>query len=393
MHVHLLTNLFPPDVLGGYELLARDVRGALQERGHRVDVLTSGDGSEQEGVNRSLLLSRAFGSEPGRDRARHLLAAAWNRRATSVALSRSGRPDAVLVMSLRRLGLEPLRVYGEAGVPSVLTVNDDWPVAFVPQSSGLGAALERGAWARHTWRGVGPSRVVYLSDSIRQLVLDAGAPLPAGRVQAQGVPLSLFAPRAFRPLPASPSLLFAGRVHPSKAPEMALDAVHALRVHHGIEATLTVAGAPCSVSYRDELRSRCETLGIERQVRWLGQVDRQALPDVYRAADVFLFPSAFAGEGQGLTYMEAMACGVPVVAYPQGGARDVLGDGRACELVERGDGEAFAAAIVRLARDEARTRSRVEAGQALVQQTSLDRYVDVLERELLEQAALARHAS
>lgn len=383
MYVHVLTNLFPPDVLGGYELLARDVVDGLQERGHRVEVLTTGPDRAEAGVARVLRLARSFGAEPRRDRLRHLAAAAWNRRALRAHLERRGRPDAVLAMSLRRLGIEPLRVYREERIGAVLTVNDDWPVAYVPASSGLAALLDRGRWARHAWDGVGPERVVYLSEAIRRHVLGAGAPLPAGRVQPQGVPLGLFTPRPFRPIPAAPTLLYVGRLHPSKAPEVPLDALASLR-RRGVEARLVMAGAAVDDSYRDALLSRSETLGLGGRVTWPGHVRREELPELYRQADVFLFPCAFEGEGQGLTYMEAMASGTPVVAYPRGGARELLERGGVAELARTCDGDGFADAIEALRGDEARARAQAEAARGLVERTSLGAYVEALERELQE---------
>jgi len=385
MYVHVLTNLFPPDVLGGYELLAGDVVRGLQERGHRVDVLTTGEDRRQPGVSRVLRLARPFGSEPRRDRLRHLAAAAWNRGALGAHLARRGRPDAVLAMSLRRLGVEPLRVYQEAGVGSVLTVNDDWPVAYVPAGDGPSAWLDGRRWSRHTWNNVAIDRVVYLSEAIRRHVLEAGAPLPPGLIQPQGVPLDLFQARPFRPVPASPSLLFVGRLHPSKAPEAALDAVAALR-RRGVESHLTVAGGAFCESYGNELRSRAETLGISGQVTWLGHVDRGVLPELYRATDVFLFPSAFEGEGQGLTYMEAMACGALVAAYPRGGARELLEREGVASLARTGDGEGFAEAIRVLQTDETRARAQAEAATRMVREVSLGAYVEALERQLQEVA-------
>ncbi len=59
------------------------------------------------------------------------------------------------------------------------------------------------------------------------------------------------------------------------------------------------------------------------QVRWLGILDREALAQVYAAADVFVFPSR--SETFGLVMLEAMACGTPVAAFPVEGPMEVLG--------------------------------------------------------------------
>ena len=79
MRIAVVTNLFPPDVSGGYELLAQDVTNALRARNHEVDVLCSGEdsvaASTGDGVYRILSHARAFGSVGRRDRVRHVLAA------------------------------------------------------------------------------------------------------------------------------------------------------------------------------------------------------------------------------------------------------------------------------------------------------------------------------
>jgi hypothetical protein len=61
MRVAVVSNLYPPDVIGGYELLARDVVEGLRARGHEVDLLTSGSPAGPEpGVHRMLTLTRTF---------------------------------------------------------------------------------------------------------------------------------------------------------------------------------------------------------------------------------------------------------------------------------------------------------------------------------------------
>ncbi|HEY2482901.1 MAG TPA: glycosyltransferase family 4 protein [Caulobacteraceae bacterium] len=65
--------------------------------------------------------------------------------------------------------------------------------------------------------------------------------------------------------------------------------------------------------------------GVGDQVRFLGHVTRETLPDLYRAAQLFLLPST--GEGFGIAFLEAMACGTPAVGLARGGAMDALCDG------------------------------------------------------------------
>lgn len=84
-------------------------------------------------------------------------------------------------------------------------------------------------------------------------------------------------------------------------------------------------------------RERLETLVAEQRVadlvRFLGYVKDDDLPDLYRSADLFALPST--GEGFGIVYLEAMACGTPSLGLDVGGAKEALGSyGRAVPEAE-----------------------------------------------------------
>jgi glycosyltransferase involved in cell wall biosynthesis len=144
-----------------------------------------------------------------------------------------------------------------------------------------------------------------------------------------------------------------------------------------------MAGAAHEPAYQRSLEARAARLGVADRVEWLGHVDRASLPDLYREADALLFATKLEHEGQGLTYLEAMACGLPVVAHPTGGAREFLDRHAAVERVGALGGDAFAGAVERLARDPERQRALVEAGLDVVRRHgSLDTYVTELESEM-----------
>jgi len=88
-------------------------------------------------------------------------------------------------------------------------------------------------------------------------------------------------------------------------------------------------------------------------VHWLGVLPRQELAQVYGAADVFVFPSR--SETFGLVMLEAMACGVPVAAYPVDGPLQVLGDSGA-GVMREDLGEAWHEAL-KIPRHHARDRA------------------------------------
>jgi glycogen synthase len=386
----LVSNLYPPDVLGGYELLARDVTEGLVARGHHVTVLTSGGGDTRGGVHRTLRLARNFDAPAGRDRLRHRWIANDNERAVKRLLQAEPRPDAALVMSLRRLGPAPLRALARAHVPAVVTVNDDWPVAHAeaPAPRGFspralaGWLLDRLPGTAHTFRGVPIRNVLYLSGAIRNEVRAANVPFPVGAVRAQGVDTRLFCPRpgvTFEPK----TVLFVGRLHPSKAPDVAIDAIAALRAR-GHELRLTLAGAPVTEAYGDELRARAVEKGVADRVTFLGAIDRRSLPDLYRRAEIALFLTRWEGEAQGLVPLEAMGCGALVVSFVRGGAREFLGEDRATIEAATLDGEGLADAMVRALEEPGlRDATLARAMHLLRDRGSLDGYLDALESALL----------
>jgi glycosyltransferase involved in cell wall biosynthesis len=114
----------------------------------------------------------------------------------------------------------------------------------------------------------------------------------------------------------------------------------------GLDARLVVVGHGPG---RPHVEAALEPLGD--RVMMLGHVDRADLPAIYSAADVFAFPGL--DEPIGMVYLEAQACGLPVVAFDNAGVSEVVATGVTGLLVAPGDVGALADALVRLARDRA----------------------------------------
>lgn len=91
------------------------------------------------------------------------------------------------------------------------------------------------------------------------------------------------------------------------------------------------------------VRKLISTLGLEKNVVLTGRVPTEELVDYYRLADLFIMPSK--GEGFGIVYLEALACGKPVIAGNQDGSRDPLLDGRLGYLIDPDDLLAIANSI------------------------------------------------
>ena len=101
---------------------------------------------------------------------------------------------------------------------------------------------------------------------------------------------------------------------------------------------------------RDPAQREATRLGIQRDVRFAGRVDDVA--DVLRGGDLFLLPSET--ESFGLAALEAMACGVPVIASRTGGIPEVVTEGESGFLAPVGDVETMTARAIEVLRDPER---------------------------------------
>jgi len=97
------------------------------------------------------------------------------------------------------------------------------------------------------------------------------------------------------------------------------------------------AASPVYPDYDDYIRR----LGLEKHVRWIGYVDEEDKPVLYRNAETFVFPSRY--EGFGLPPLEALACGTPVVTTNSSSLPEVVGD--AAFAVDADDARDMAGAI------------------------------------------------
>lgn len=129
------------------------------------------------------------------------------------------------------------------------------------------------------------------------------------------------------------------------------------RVRQAMPAVLVMVGdGPDRVHAEDEARVH----GLEQDTHFLGKLD--AVAPLLANADLFLLPSE--SESFGLSALEALACGVPVVASNVGGLPEVVRDGVTGALRPAGDVEGMAAAATAILGDDARWRAMSDAAAA-----------------------------
>jgi D-inositol-3-phosphate glycosyltransferase len=228
-------------------------------------------------------------------------------------------------------------------------------VPFVSTFHTLAKVKAEGGDHEPAWRERAEQEIIGCADAIcvscpeeeQQFLRLYGA--PAGRLDivSPAVEHAFFAPgdrcgaRQALGLPAdAPVLLFVGRIQPLKGPDVAVRSLAELGRR---DALLVVVGG---ASGRDgdealaDLRRQATDLGVIDQIRFVAPQPHHILSTYYRAADVVLVPSR--SESFGLVALEAMACGIPVVASAVGGLQSLVDHGETGFLVADRDPREFA---------------------------------------------------
>jgi glycosyltransferase involved in cell wall biosynthesis len=150
---------------------------------------------------------------------------------------------------------------------------------------------------------------------------------------------------------------YLGTLEPRKNLDLLLEAFATWQsVADDRDVCLVVAGG--KGWYYDTIFAKVAEMGIERSVVFPGFVPDEELPDWYRAAELFIYPSRF--EGFGMPVLEAMACGTPVMCSAAPGVAEVAGD--AAIQVPADDIAAWVAAMDDLARQPEQRAALAAAG-------------------------------
>lgn len=376
----IVSNLYPPYVLGGYEILCHQVCRRLATRGWDIRVLTTNHGGVEPnevdgiGVDRELQLFLPFDQAPKIDRRHRNAVTSQNREITKQWLS-DFQPSLVFVWSLLRATLGPVRAAMDARLPIAWTINDANLESYAPASWNRPhrAFEDRFLYPDATLRGISLSRSTAISDVVRQdLEGKLGYPVPA-KVIHQGVPTEEL---PTKPSPSSAHapfrLLYAGQLHDYKG---VMDAVYAAN-SLADRVVLRVAGAGDS-EFEQKLKAAAGP-----SIEFLGKLDRTALVAQYQWADALIFPSVWR-EPFGLTHLEAMACGTPVISTANGGQGEFLVHERNSLIVPPSAPEAIKAAVQRLIDSaDLRLDLATEGIRLTRHEYSIDRYVDDLSKWL-----------
>ncbi len=413
MRLLVVSDLYPPASLGGYEIAASDVTQALRERGHDVWVLTTDAGASkaaptEQRVARALRSRR--GTTPSalglpREGGRQL----HDRRAANRLLVEA-RPDAVFQWNVGGISHRALARLMNGPVPNVVYVFGDWPLRK------FRAPHDLDPWAsifvprpEPRWRGTARSALAALAplsgvsahaEVLRFDHFEFGSRFmmdlfhQGGLVAARSERLIYYGlfgdyaraaaePAVRRDAPTR-RLLFVGRLWEAKGPHTIIEALGLLHQRGEHDFALTIAGPEEHPDYAATLRRRCNELGVTAQVRWAGAVPRDALLALYRRHDAIVFPSVY-DEPFGIVQLEAMAAGCAVVGTGTGGSAEILEPELNALVFQAGDPADLARQVARLAAEPSLAERLREAGKRTVRERFLGgRMVNEIEAHLAE---------
>jgi glycogen synthase len=394
-----ILNLYPPYIVGGNEMLAREVIEALRSRGHTVHVITGrGRNLPQDGFTHGVLdldLDRKeetfLGGKPPTpaDVFRWHL---YNHR-SYLAVRRVLRvvsPDLIVVWNLYMASMAPLIAARRTGIPLVIHTADKWLFYGLKDVTPL-------VWPTLKWKqGVvqlarliiqpllyhfaRPEPIITISDFIRRVYVEAG--FNAEKIEAihLGVPMELFSPNGrLRSSQGPVRFLYVGALWEGKGPQVALQALGQLLQKLDLPPThldIYGQGTPSFLAYLQEVARQN---GVDGHATIHGFIEREQLASVYQNHDVLLFPSLW-DEPFAAVPVEAMACGMAVIATTAGGTPEAINPEHTGLLVPPNDPQALAAAMARLVGDpQLRWRLGQEAARVARERWNFQTYVDRLE--------------
>jgi glycogen(starch) synthase len=370
MKILVLTNLYPPHYLGGYELICHAVVNALRARGHEVQILTSNHrvenakGAEDPQIERSLRVHGFYG-HPWLAIQSLARLEIENNKILKSALDRH-RPDLVYVWNMGGISKSLLTILERARLPIVFYMSDHWIarglaadvwmnwwngnasalkkiVRHVLQAAGLHAWLDRKApTAKAT--DLKFRRIYFCSKALRKITASAGFDVMHGAVIYCPVDTKKFTGLARPREHACKDLLWVGRLAEDKGIFTALRAIKALPPATDIHLNVYGGGDAAYVRQLTDFVS-ANNLPVS-----FHRASMEEMPRVYREHDALLFTSEWA-EPFALTPLEAMASGLPVIGTTTGGSRELFRDRDNSLTYTAGQPDELADRILRLVRD------------------------------------------
>jgi len=366
MKIAILVAGFPPRSIGGTEIATLNIATELVKRGHEVHVITIGD-KELKGDKKGDFYTHyiQLGVAP-----KTSLWGAISYAVKAFAQIRRINPDIVHAQRFYREGL----------------------AAFLAKllNKKRYCIWCRGSDVYLPWRFKGLALKLFLgqADAVIALTQDMRGKIRQtyhrdASVIPNGIDLRRFEQLSCRSkVKSAPNgvktLLFVGRLHRIKGVAYLIEAMTTI-IKRNPKARLLLVG---DGEERQNLENLVTKLGLTKYVTFIGKVPNEKVPQYIAASDVFVLPSL--SEGFGIVLLEAMACGLPIVATNVGGIPEIVQDGENGFLVEPENPEGIAQKVLTLLENDDLRRRISQNNLEKAKNYSWEAAVDKLEKVYLE---------
>jgi len=401
MRTLVISNLYPPNVCGGYERLCFSVSEALQPRGHAIGVLTSSYGGQVENyagqqIWRDLFLFATEGNIYQRFEISDERRADYNghniREFHRVA--DEFNPDVIFIWNMYFYDHCLMQaIEARYGDRVVYFLTDNWLISYY-NGGFLGDFFTRSVHGTAGEDEVvyeGPSfqlkgRAIFGSDFVARLYANAGLRFSEQHVVHNGVHLPVVPESRYRDrlLPVRHGvlrLLFAGRIVDVKGLHIALEALALVkRRMPDVDVRLDVVGDGQDETYRARIKAIIAVHDLADQVSFRDPVGVDQLFDLFQDYDIYLFSSLY--EPFALTLIHALHAGIPTIAAAAGGNVEIVHHNETGLLYPKNDVEALAQNIQFLYGSPALRALLSRQARSMAWQFTFDRMVDQIDRKL-----------
>lgn len=398
MRILAVSNFYPPLYIGGYELACQEAVQGLRARGHEVRILTSTYGighkaSEASGCHRLLEADLNWKQTGFLARNIRLLHQELRNRAAFKGFVKRFDPDVIYLWNLNHVSLSIAQMAQTWGIPISWYVFDNWLASWEedrwyslwhgPTDIPYHDLIRRLLFPFLKLLGIAPPRdaldlrgAQFASQYLKHFALQKGKNVETAEVIPWGIEENHFPFFLRRRKPQR--LLYVGQIMPHKGVHTAIYALKMIEDESERRTIhLTLAGGTINPKYKNSLQQLVLELRLEHFVNFAGFVPHEELPRIYREHDILVFPSLW-DEPFGITLIEAMSSGLPVVATATGGSAEFLVHEVNALVFQREDAQACAQQISRLTNDSTLFNRLSINAKSLVDdkfrlQTTLDR--------------------
>ncbi|WP_430390539.1 glycosyltransferase family 4 protein [Dyella sp. 20L07] len=382
MRIGIVSETYPPEI-NGVALTVHSLAAGLASQGHTVDLIRPRQQQPFEDEPGIVTLEVRGASLPRYPGLRFGLPAGGSLRQRWKRL----RPDAIYVATEGPLGWSAVRAAKALGIPTATGFHTRFDTYADHYGVGFLTPVVRGYLRRFHRRAAAtlvPTEA--LAAELSTLGVDTA------RLLRRAVDTQLFHPRhRSAELRASwgvdgntPTVLYVGRIAPEKNLDLAVRTFRAIQQHVPKARYVWVGDGP----------ARAALQAANPDFIFAGMQRGEALAQHYASADLFPFPSL--SETFGNVILEALASGLPVVAYEEGAAREHLHTGHNGYRIDIGNEKAFVESATMLAGNASLIRHMGRAAHTSIANLSPDAVIREFEnllRELAQENAHEHHAT